>query len=84
MTIGISIDDIEKIKKLINDDDLRYREDNHLETSSFTVWLPSELSFIKKLSNEILVNIYLLSQKDVINFTPDGFRFGLTKNIEKR
>jgi hypothetical protein len=75
-----SIDDIKRFKKLINDNVLRYRENNYQESLSFSVQLPSNLSVIKKLSNEILVNIYLLSQKDVINYTPDGFRFKMTKN----
>lgn len=77
-----SIDDIKKFKKLLNDNDLRYRENNYQESLSFSVQLPSDLSFIKKLSNEILVNIYLLSQKDLIKYTPDGFRFDMTKNID--
>lgn len=75
-----SIDDIRRLKKLMNDSDLRYRENNYQESLSFSVQLPSDLSVIKMLSNEILVNIYLLSQKDVINYTPDGFRFNMTKN----
>lgn len=75
-----SIDDIRKFKKLMSDNDLRYRENNYQESLSFSVQLPSDLSVIKKLSNDILANIYLLSQKDVINYIPDGFRFNMTKN----
>lgn len=69
------IDEIEKFKQLLNDNDLRYREDTQQTISSFTVWLPPDLPFIKELSKKILVDVYQLSEKDVINFTPDGFRF---------
>jgi hypothetical protein len=75
-----SKDDIGKFKKLMKDNFLKYRENNYEKTLSFSVQLPSDLLAIEKLANEILLNIYQLSQKDIISYTPDGFRFKMTGN----
>jgi hypothetical protein len=74
-------EDIKKFKSLMNAYGIQYKENNYQDSLSLTVLLPSKLSVIEKLSNDILKKIFLVSQKDVINFTPDGFRFKIAREV---
>jgi len=42
---------------------------------NFRVMLPPDLPVIKSLCTEILESIFWVKPNDVINYTPDGFRF---------
>jgi hypothetical protein len=74
-------EDIKKFKSMMNTKKIKYRENSYQESLSLTVLLPSELSIIEKLSKDILTSIFLVSQKDIINFIPNGFRFKMVKDI---
>ena len=67
--------DIGKFKDLMNAKNLRYRENVAQKTWSLTVLLPSDASVIEDVSAEILQKIFIVSPSDIINYTPDGFRF---------
>jgi len=74
-------EDIKKFKSMMKTKKIKYRENSYQESLSLTVLLPSELSIIEKLSKDILANTFLMSQKDIINFIPDGFRFKMAEEI---
>ena len=72
--------DIKKLKTLMKANKLRYKENIYQESLSLTVLLPPKVSLIEKFSTDILKDIFLVSQDEVINYTPDGFRFKIGKN----
>jgi len=68
-------EDIQRFKNILQAKQIKYREyvaqsDLHLD-----VMLPSDLSVIKDLCAKILKKIFFVKPDDVINYTPDGFRF---------
>jgi hypothetical protein len=66
---------IDKFKRLLNANEIKYREYVAQARLHLDVMLPSDLSVINQLCAKILEKIFLVSPNDVINFTADGFRF---------
>jgi len=65
---------IYKLRKKIKAHNVGCKENFYQNTQSFTVLLPSKLSQIQRLSEEILRDIFMVPQDGVVNYTPDGFR----------
>lgn len=68
-------ENINKFRRLINVNEMKYREYVAQARLHIDVMLPSNLSVINQLCAKILEKIFLVSPNDVINFTADGFRF---------
>jgi len=67
--------DIKKFMNLLLSKQMNYRDYVAQSELNLRVMLPSDLAMIKSLCTEILVSIYSVKPNDVINYTPDGFRF---------
>ena len=67
--------DIKKFKDLLLSKQMNYRDYVAQSELNLRVMLPSDLAMIKSLCTEILMSIYSVKPNDVINYTPDGFRF---------
>jgi hypothetical protein len=68
-------EDIKKFKDLMHANKIKYRENIAQSSIHLTAMLPSNLSMIKYLCAEILEKIFIVTPNDVINYTPNGFRF---------
>ena len=79
---GLSIDfpennkkDIKKFKNFLLSKQMNYQEYVAQSELNLRVMLPPDLTMIKSLCTEIFKSIYSVKPNDVINYTPDGFRF---------
>jgi hypothetical protein len=78
MLIDFSEDDkeaITKFKSMLQANTIEYKTHTAQGLLNFSVLFPHDLPMIEKLSRNILVDIFLLSEQDTISYTPDGFRF---------
>jgi hypothetical protein len=78
------IDKISRFKELMHVNNIEYNEYIAQSSMNLTALLPSDLTVIKSLCIEILDKIFFVSPDDVIQYTPDGFRFNKVKKLDGR
>lgn len=75
---------IAKFKSMLHANTIEYKTYTAQGSLNFSVMFPHDLPMIEKLSRNILVDIFLLSEQDTISYTPDGFRFEAANKADSK